>query len=542
MLLWIRHDGLAAIKQRGSVALVSDAPTHPNPTPVDLSTEAERLRRENEQLAAENRILALKVEKLQRQLWDKKSERLPKDDKQAVLFDEPASAKAETTPVAPGKKSDRTPRTPKGPQPLDPALPREVIQVPAPDLKELICPVTKEPMQPGFVERIEVLARRAPVYYVKAYERTVFVSPAKTAPVYAPWPADVLPRSRVHASVVGHIAAAHYSEHQPFHRIQQQLARTGVDLPRSCQVSLMRQLDELVAPLMVVLKHEVFGSGYVHVDATPMDVCDPERPGRVREATLWAYCGKTGAVWFEYQASKSPVHPDATLKAMRFAGYCQTDGAKGLDAIGPPGVISLGCHAHSRRYYFDADKAGDPRAKWYLERFQKLFRVEQLAQRFGRKEILRRRISIPVFLAMVDEAQKHAQVAPAKTPLGDAVRYMLDQQERLHRCLTEIDAEISNNSVERAIRPLKIGARNWLFVGDPKVGPRLANLFTLVENCRLIGVDPERYLIELIGKLQDHPASKIKELLPHRCAAVQQASTAPDAPSAAGVASPSPAR
>ena len=144
-------------------------------------------------------------------------------------------------------KSKGVARTPKGPQPLDPTLPREVIQVPAPELKELICPVTKRPMQPGFVERIEVLARRAPVYFVKAYERTVFVSPAKTAPVYAAWPADILPRARVHASVVGHIAAAHYSDHQPFHRIEQQLARTGVELARSTQVSLMNQLDKLVA-------------------------------------------------------------------------------------------------------------------------------------------------------------------------------------------------------------------------------------------------------------------------------------------------------
>jgi transposase len=78
-----------------------------------------------------------------------------------------------------------------------------------------------------------------------------------------------------------------------------------------------------------------------------------------------------------------------------------------------------------------------------------------------------------------------------------------------------------NVYVERAIRPLKLGARNWLFVGDPKAGPRLANLFTLVENCRLLAIDPERYLIELIGRLPDHPASKIAELLPHHWAAAR---------------------
>ena len=317
-----------------------------NTISADSAPSSEELLRERGQwvarvgqLEAENRVLELKVQKLQRMLWDRKSERMAGDDKQGVLFNEPAGGKPEAAPAVaqpPTRQSSGTPRAPRGPKPLDPALPREVIQVPAPELKALICPVTKQPMTPGFVERIEVLARRAPEYYVKAYERTVFVSPAKTAPVYSPWPSDILPRSRVHASVVGHIASAHYSEHLPFHRIEQQLARTGVELPRSTQVSLMGQLDRLVEPLLIALKKEVFGSGYLHVDATPVEVCDPQRPGRVREATLWAYCAKEGAVWFEYQASKSPVHPDATLKAMKFAGTCQTDGAKGLDAIGPP--------------------------------------------------------------------------------------------------------------------------------------------------------------------------------------------------------------
>ena len=179
-----------------TVALVHDAPAN-----SDLSPETQRLRRENEQLAAEKRILELKVQKLQRMLWDKKSERMPKDDdKQGVFFEEAPERRAEVAPAAGPAlgKSKGVARTPKGPQPLDPTLPREVIQVPAPELKELICPVTKRPMQPGFVERIKVLARRAPVYFVKAYERTVFVSPAKTAPVYAAWPAgwSLPPRSR----------------------------------------------------------------------------------------------------------------------------------------------------------------------------------------------------------------------------------------------------------------------------------------------------------------------------------------------------------
>jgi hypothetical protein len=110
------------------------------------------------------------------------------------------------------------------------------------------------------------------VYYVKRFERTVWVSPAKTAPQATPWPADVLPRARMHVSVIAHLAAAHYSEHLPFYRIEQQLARTGLTLARSTQVALMTQLDALVVPLVAHLKAAVLASGYVHLDATPVDV------------------------------------------------------------------------------------------------------------------------------------------------------------------------------------------------------------------------------------------------------------------------------
>lgn len=491
--------------------------------PDAAQAEIRQLRSEKAEWTVERRIFELKVRKLERMLWARKSERLaPKDERQTSLFSDPAGEAPAPVPPAPKPdEKERGPRRPKGPKPLDPALPREVIEVPSPELQDLICPVTGRPMQPGWVETLEVLARRAPEYYVKSLQRTVFVSPAKMAPVYSPWPADILPRSRVHVSIVAHLAAAHYCEHLPFHRIEQDLARKGVHLPRSSQVSLMNQLDRMMQPLLGPLKHDVFASGHIHLDPTPIDLCDPARPGEVREATLWAYRAKaTGAVWFDYQTSKSPSHADALLKGVNFQGYCQTDGAPGLDAIGPPGqVINLGCWTHARRRFYEAQLEDDPRAQWYLDQIGKLFRIDRIANRYGRKSRLRERFSVPIFDQVMNQAIAHAEVTEAKTALGDAVRYLLGQEERLARCLTHIAAELSNNPVERAIRPLKVGAKNWLFIGHPSAGPRLANLFTLVENCRLRGIDPEKYLMDVMTRLPDHPAARISELLPHRWSA-----------------------
>jgi transposase len=497
-----------------------------------LEAENHRLRAEVQTLTQERRLLQLKVDELQRQIWDKKSERyVAAANGQTVLFEDPTPPAAPAAPAKPAPRTtSRQPRTPMGPKPLDPALPRETITLPAPDLQDLICPETKQPRQPAFVEQLEVLARKPAEYYVKRFERLVYVSPAKTAPVATPWPADVLPRARVHASVVAYLATTHFADHQPYYRIEQQLSRIGVDLPRNCQVSLMRQLDTLVEPLVKAMRQEVLGCGYVFLDATPIPLLDPTRPGVAREATLWAYRGHTGTVWFDYQTSKSPQHPDQVLREVNYRGLLQVDGATGLGSIGPPGqVITLGCHAHLRRYFFKAVQSGERQAEPYLHSINRLFRLERLAKYFRLTEEhraqLRARHSVPRFDQMIQQAVQDTPTALPKSRWGAGLHYLLAQQAPLRRCLTEAQAELSNNPVENAIRPLKLGAKNWLQIGHPSAGPRLANLFTVVENCRQAGIDPEAYLIDVIARLPEYPAGRIADWLPRKWAQTRPAAT-----------------
>ena len=481
------------------------------------------------------RWLELRVKDLETQLYGRKSEQrrsaAPDDNLQWDELMQDVRALAPAEPEAPRPAPSQKTGLPKGPKPLDPALPREVIAVPNPDLKELMCPVTKRPMQPGFVEVLEVLARRPAVYFVKRYERTVFTSPAKTAPVYGPWPADVLPRARVHASIVAHIAAAHFCEHTPYYRLEKHLERLGVELPRVCQVSLMAQLEERVQPLVAAIQAQVWQSGYIHLDATPIDLCDPARPGAVRESTLWAYRATDGPVWFDFQLHKSPQSPAQRLE--KYRGILQTDGAAGLDQIGATDgrVTHLACYSHLRRYFVRAVDAGEQAAAPYLRALDLLFRIERLAKHFklttANRAELRRRRSLPVAQQCFADALAALPTAVPKTRLWQALIYLRGQQPSLLRCLTEPRACLENNAVERAIRPLKIGSKNWMQIGHPKAGPRLACLFTLVENCRLAGLDPEAYLIDIIARLPDHPMKHIADLLPHAWKAARDQKLAP---------------
>ncbi|EIP97555.1 Transposase IS66 family [Opitutaceae bacterium TAV1] len=473
---------------------------------------------------AERALLELRVKDLRQQLYGRKTERHVGEEGQRLLFEEPEMPEEESKPEKAGRSPvGREPgeRKKKGPKPLDPSLPRETINVPAPELKELVDPVTGRLMKPGFTEVVEVLARRPAVYYVRRYERTVFVNAGKAAPVYSPWPPDVLVRSRVHASVVAHVAAAHFCEHTPYYRLEKHLERLGVSLPRSSQVSLMKQLDGLAGLLVKAMKDDVFRSGYVMADATSVRVQDPERPGGTREGTLWAFRNEAGTVWFLYTQSKSPKHPDGVLKEVDYSGLLQTDGAEGLGSIGPPGkIITHGCLAHLRRYFVKACKAGDRSALPWLKAINRLFRMDRLAACFRLKPQNRQRLregrSLPVFDAMVRSARNVPVDTLPKSPLGKAVHYLLEQQEPLRRTVANARVELSTNAVERAIRPLKLGSKNWMHVGHPEAGPRLANLFTLVENCRLLGIDPEAYLIDVLTRLADHPAKRVDEWLPRR--------------------------
>jgi hypothetical protein len=267
----------------------------------------------------------------------------------------------------------------------------------------------------------------------------------------------------------------------------------------------------------------------VHLDATPIEVCDPARPGKAQSATLWAYRARSrdpaveGLVWYDYRATKSPVHPAAVLREAAYRGVVQTDGAAGLDTLGAPDRIThLGCWAHARRYVEEAVRLGEPRAASYLTRIDRLFRWDAKARRVAKAQSAfasrvatwRERFSIPVMQALFGQAIEDGLHLPPKSALGIALGYLLGQRASLARCVTTPGAYLDNNGAENAIRPLKLGAKNWLFIGHPGAGPRLANLFTLVENCRQAGVDIEAYLIDLVAHLPAHSVRRLSDWLP----------------------------
>ena len=216
----------------------------------------------------------------------------------------------------------------------------------------------------------------------------------------------------------------------------------------------------------------------MHLDATPIDCCDRTRPGKAQTTHVWTYRARSpdpavdGLVWYDFQLTKTPKEPARLLAT--YYGVVQTDGASGLDTLGPPERIThLGCWAHARRYLVNAVESGDTRAIVYREQVDRLFRYDARARailaavpaasRAGLADRLatwRARFSRPLADAVFARAATDVVRLPPKSALAVALGYVLGQRPSLMRCVTTAGAALDNNRAENAIRPLTLGARN----------------------------------------------------------------------------------
>jgi len=485
----------------------------------------------NEELEAENKRLALRVQQLERELYGSRSDKRPKEDERQTTFagvdaaSEGAAPESDKT-LPTGEKLKKPARKErkgkkKGPKPLDPNLKRVEEALADPDLNDLICPITGQVMKRAFMEQIEVLARKPAEYYVRKICRWVYASPTGDALRYTPWPSNVMPKSRIDVSVVANLLTSRFADHQPYYRLSRQYQRYEVSIAESTMTSLVKLSCEKLEPIYNEISRQVLASGYIMMDPTPVPLKTDQKKGGTKEAAIWTYRALDGPVFFEFASTKVGDTPKERLK--NYQGILHTDGASNFGGVPTQeGVTALNCWAHLRRYYLRAVEAGEAEANTYLDRIDRLFYMERLMRRFPLKQAdvleLRRRHSLPLVDELFKDAIQAAQEGPLlktqKTPFSKAVKYTINRTQQLRECFLHAPSRIDTNPAENALRPIKLGAKNWLFIGHSKAGPRTAQMFTLVENCRMLGINPEAYFIDVLAKVDEHPNSRIGELTP----------------------------
>jgi len=298
-----------------------------------------------------------------------------------------------------------------------------------------------------------------------------------------------------------------FADHLPFYRLQMIFwQRHGVFIARQQMVLWTGQCVALLEAVVICIKKEVQQSPYVQVDETPVRYLDPEQPGRCGQGYLWTALVPGKCVVYDWHASRAANCLESLL-GKEFKGKIQCDGYSAYPAFAKdkPDVKLFGCLAHARRGFFEAKEQAPQAAGWILNQIGILYRwEEQLRQsRAGPsgREALRASHSRMVMDRLQRAFEKLEPHYLPKSPMGQAISYARNQWPMLERFLEHGEVEIDNNLVENAIRPTAVGKKNWLFFGSDDAGRRNAVIFTLIQNCRMHGVEPHAYLKDLLERL-----------------------------------------
>jgi transposase len=322
--------------------------------------------------------------------------------------------------------------------------------------------------------------------------------------------------------LLAHVLVAKYCDHLPLYRQAEIYARTGVDLDRSTLADWVGQTARLVRPLVEAVGAHVMAAERVHADDTTVPVLDPGR-GKTKTGRLWCYArddrpfaGKAApAVLYCYSPDRKGEHPRTHLGPFR--GILQADGYAGYAGLYERGVTEAACWAHARRKFFDVHAATQsPLAYEALQRIAALYAIEATIRGHSPDVRLaaRRARSAPLFTDLRAWLEKTQARISSKSDLAGAIRYALTRWTALTLVLRDGRACLDNNAAERAMRPMTLGRKNWLFAGSDTGGERAAAIYSLTETAKLHALDPEDYLRQVLEQIAEHPVKRVHELLP----------------------------
>jgi transposase len=351
--------------------------------------------------------------------------------------------------------------------------------------------------------------------------------------------------------LLAHLIVSKFCDHLPLYRCERMLARFGVTLSRSTMCDWLAQSAVLLRPLWELLRAQVQQSRVIQTDDTPVRVQGqagvPAHKGR-----LWVQVGDVGhpGLVYLYSPNQEGQWPQTFLAG--YAGFLQADAYTGYDALFTPGaVVEVGCWAHARRKFFEAQKTDPEGALYALGVIRQLYAVEREATEEAKKqelsrvdfEALRLRLrqeqSVPLLKAFGEWLDKQAAAVLPKSPLAEAVGYARNQWAALQVYTMAGFLEIDNNAAERALRAVAIGRKNYLFFGSDIGGDTAAVLYTFTQTCKALGVEPWRYLRDLLERLPSHQPERLGELLPDEWARAQRGEAEASSGLAGEVASPS---
>jgi hypothetical protein len=451
---------------------------------------------------------------------------------------EGAEGRTETStsppPPPPNKARKKSSVKPTGRRRLsDCDLPEVRIEIPDPELEGKFARI-------GFDESSRVGHERggrrrivmARVVYKGAANEDSTTEPRADIRV-APMPKELVPGGLLAPSMIAHVLAMKYVLGVPFHRFEQQTAREGFKIDRGTMCRYAEHVGATLGCIVEAARKEAIATAFcIATDATGVAVQPTRIEGKrqaCRKGHFFVSLADRDHVFLDFQAKHTSLTVWEMFKGFR--GYVQADAHAIYDALfkgvppdgakekaghcGPP-PIEVGCFSHARRKYWEAAVCKHPLGVDGVRRVDAIFAADRaLADLAPAQRKLRRDAEVrPVVDAFFTWAAEEEKKVEGRGLVATALGYSLRHEVALRRFLDDGRLRMENNSAERALRPIAVGRKAWMFYGSDDHASAAGNVLSLVASCKLHDLDPEPYLCDVIKLLPYWPRDRYLELAP----------------------------
>ena len=373
-------------------------------------------------------------------------------------------------------------------------------------------------------EIVDKLAVCPGKFYIKRFVYVKYAVPGNSLAGITQLPAEdsILKGSKFDESFMAYVVSEKLCYHTPFYRQHEKLQFDNIEIDRRTLSNLAKNIGTKLDPLYAEMKKAVFNQGYIHTDDTPIKMLVPGN-GKTKETRMWVYEGANPNAppykIYEFTETRQYKHPKKFLNGFKGIIHADAYGAYvDIDADKHIPIFWSACWAHARRKIFDST-AGDRELKRTLLRLiRALFRYERIAWKHNAniRMDIRQKCEAPIVDAIFEiiKEKLRTEIMLPKENLTKAVNYLLKYEANFRLYLTDPNIKMDNNAAERAVRKIVLGRNNWMFIGSATAGKSMGILYSFVQTCRALKVDPQKYLEDIFRRLPGHPHKNLNELLP----------------------------
>lgn len=493
----------------------------------------EQLLAENSALKANEARLLARILYLERMLYGAKSDRLLSKvpDGQLSLFDEALQQALDEKAAEIARMAAEIEKAAQKRRAAAKKAPRRPSQYRYAGLEERVTTLLPEGVDAAECDEIgrdeaRILHRQPAKLWVEILVRPILrpkSDKGKTKPrlYQAAAPEAVIGGRHAGADLLAQIVIDKYRYHIPEYRQVKQYADLGLSLPTSTVNDWVHATASKLEPLYEAQRRDILASDYLQIDEVPWRIAD--RTGGSRHGYAWQQqdCRpESHGLYFLYMnGTRAGTVPRAELR--NFRGAIQTDGYAVYNYFEQQdNVTLLGCMAHVRRKFADAQKSHPLLAAQALKWIELLYTLEANLKAGGasyeRIAAERQAKAMPIMDAMEAWMRSVSTQCTTSDPMGKALDYAYKLWPRLRRYALDGRYHIDNNPVERTQRPSVIGRKNYLFSKSDSGAVDNAIFYTLIESCDIVGLDPLRWLTDVLASLHDDtPPEQLRLMLPY---------------------------